>query len=350
MARSRRNHSRSQMPRKAGSAPLLGFATLLASFTALASANVGAKTAPPRLHALKSSHVSRGEVLEFDKAHAASDGSQLSLESLAISWNEAMRPHELLQPLAFDGRLYSVGGSDIASLNATASIGTDVDRPPSESRQIRLAPAAPVRQQVRQPRVFGSVAIKTSSAALRATVGDSINGAEWKSEGVCADAGNPASCAVELPKSWQSFVEELRDVSLEEVVKRVDAEVNSRIRYANDRNLNGVRDHWSKPSETLQRAAGDCEDFAILKMWLLAVVGVPLDDMHIVVVRNAKLSSDHAILQVHANGTDYILDSLVKQVRRAERVKDYQPVYSVNSRGFWLHAFASEATHTVARQ
>jgi len=49
---------------------------------------------------------------------------------------------------------------------------------------------------------------------------------------------------------------------------------NSRIRYASDIEVWGVKDYWATPLEFLCRNAGDCEDFAIAKFFTLKEIGV----------------------------------------------------------------------------
>lgn len=40
-------------------------------------------------------------------------------------------------------------------------------------------------------------------------------------------------------------------------------------------------DYWSSPDETVAKRAGDCEDFAILKMASLLQTGIPQEKMAI---------------------------------------------------------------------
>lgn len=233
------------------------------------------------------------------------------------------------------------------SPSATGQFGARVSPPPADPAPATDTRAAKTRN-FRPPSLFGSVALKTSSRALRETIGDSLKGAYWDAPASCTRQRDTSACRSGLPNTWAEFFDDLQGLPAEETIRRVNAEVNSRIRYVSDRDAFGKRDHWAGPAETLRRASGDCEDFAILKMWILHQLGFELDDMHIVVVRNRRLSSDHAILSVHANGKDLILDSLVRRVRLANRVKGYEPVYSTNAGGFWLHAFPAEQTLSMA--
>ena len=70
---------------------------------------------------------------------------------------------------------------------------------------------------------------------------------------------------------------------------------------------------------------------------LLRRAGVAAGDMRVVVVRDTDLGTSHAILAVNVDGADYILDNQIPEVRLASAVRRYQPVYSINETGWWLH-------------
>ena len=55
----------------------------------------------------------------------------------------------------------------------------------------------------------------------------------------------------------------------------------------------GKLDYWAKPSEILERRAGDCEDFAILKMAALLRAGIPAQSMSLVVLQDRKRGFFH---------------------------------------------------------
>lgn len=118
------------------------------------------------------------------------------------------------------------------------------------------------------------------------------------------------------------------------------ATVNSAVNqlpYIEDRVNYGVDDYWAAPDEFFARG-GDCEDFAIAKYVLLRRAGVPAESMRVVIVRDMALSTAHAILAVTVSGKTFILDNQDASVRPASAVAwRYQPVYSINETGWWLH-------------
>lgn len=119
----------------------------------------------------------------------------------------------------------------------------------------------------------------------------------------------------------------------------VNAWVNHRISYADDRELFGKADFWAGARKTLQLGKGDCEDYAILKMHLLAAAGVPREDMFLTIARDLVRRADHAVLIVRTPQGYRMLDNATDQVLDATLANDYQPVLSFNNRRTWLHGY-----------
>ena len=83
--------------------------------------------------------------------------------------------------------------------------------------------------------------------------------------------------------------------------------------------------------------SGDCEDYSIVKYYTLKALGVPVDDMRIVVVRETIRNIGHAVLAVYDGDDIYILDNLSEAVRPAQRIRNYVPQFSVNEKNRWVH-------------
>lgn len=93
------------------------------------------------------------------------------------------------------------------------------------------------------------------------------------------------------------------------LAKAVNREVNSRIKERTDRALYGVEEKW-----TLPVSAGDCEDFALLKMRMLIERGVPARNLRLAQVMKRNVPS-HVVLLVRAGPSgEYVLDSLSGRV------------------------------------
>ena len=118
-----------------------------------------------------------------------------------------------------------------------------------------------------------------------------------------------------------------------ELLADVNRWVNRSIRYQSD---NG-RDYWAKASETLSKRAGDCEDYAILKMQMLAAAGVRKDDMMLTLARDTLRRIDHAVLLVKHEGAWVMLDMQSDRVAPANADYGYKPVMSFAGNSRFLH-------------
>lgn len=128
---------------------------------------------------------------------------------------------------------------------------------------------------------------------------------------------------------------------LVERLKAVNAWANDHVRYAEDQALYGRADYWASPAETLRRGAGDCEDIAILKLQLLAAMGVPRDAMFLTIARDLARRADHAILVVRDGSRFWLLDNATNSLSDATQAQDYRPIFSFSKNGKWLHGYSS---------
>ena len=110
--------------------------------------------------------------------------------------------------------------------------------------------------------------------------------------------------------------------------------------YRADREVWGKEDFWAAPAEFLSRS-GDCEDYCIAKYFTLRELGIPAEEMRIVIVRETIRGLAHAVLAVYDGQDVHILDNLSDQVRPMRRVRNYQPHFSVNEKGRWMHVKAT---------
>jgi predicted transglutaminase-like cysteine proteinase len=203
-----------------------------------------------------------------------------------------------------------------------------------------LLVAAPWKVAPGGPAITGSIPIATASLALRRKTDPAFAGSQaWGPVDICHP--DRTDCTPALTPAWQSLLVSIGDLDRSRLATRIDRAVNVRIRYRSDRAMHGTGDQWSGPLDTMRRSEGDCEDLAILKMWLLARAGVPLADMYVLVVTSPHLDTAHAVLLV-ATGEDFlVLDNLSDEPRLARDAIDYAPLFSVNTFGIWLHVPAA---------
>ena len=124
-----------------------------------------------------------------------------------------------------------------------------------------------------------------------------------------------------------------------EKITLVNSWVNATVRYVDDRKLYRRADYWASAAETLRRRAGDCEDYAIAKMHLLAAAGIARDNMKLVVARDLVRNADHAVLIVKSGDAWLVLDNNTDRLTDARAPQDYRPIMSFSAAGKWLHGY-----------
>lgn len=115
----------------------------------------------------------------------------------------------------------------------------------------------------------------------------------------------------------------------------INREMN-RGRYIVDPENWGREDYWESLYEFLMRD-GDCEDYAIAKYMTLKELGIPPQNMRIVILQDYNLNLMHAVLSVTMEGVNYILDNQLQQVVRDTSIHHYEPIYSINETHWWRH-------------
>ena len=147
---------------------------------------------------------------------------------------------------------------------------------------------------------------------------------------------DPITCSY---ATWAQMIGGLQGKPLEELLKGVNDFLNQ-APYVVDQINYGIKDYWSSPGEFF-RQFGDCEDYAISKFLSLRILGVPAVNMRVVVVQDLNLKVGHAALAVFLwDGSTMILDNQIAPVVRAETIHHYQPLFSLNESGWWLHRAA----------
>lgn len=126
------------------------------------------------------------------------------------------------------------------------------------------------------------------------------------------------------------------DASIE-TVEKVNRWVNRRISFVEDRDLFGRNDYWAGARLTLRLGKGDCEDYALTKMQLLAAAGISRDDMFLTIARDTIRKADHAVLVVRIDDRFVVLDNATDALLDGAQSHEYVPFLSFNNRKVWLH-------------
>jgi predicted transglutaminase-like cysteine proteinase len=136
-------------------------------------------------------------------------------------------------------------------------------------------------------------------------------------------------------QEWKSFVETLRSKDRMTQLHAINGYAN-RIPYRSDNDRHGMADYWATPRETFGRSA-DCEDYAIIKYLSLKKLGWSASELRIVVLKHEVRNELHAVLVAYIDGTAYVLDNLIPDVREHAAIRYYRPIFSINETAWHYH-------------
>jgi len=125
----------------------------------------------------------------------------------------------------------------------------------------------------------------------------------------------------------------------------INRAVNLSIRATSDLSQYGVADFWSAPLATIEKGAGECEDYAILKYLALREAGISPDDLRLLIVSDPRRRTIHAVLAVHSDGEWLLLDNLTMVMVSSLEATQYQPLIA-----FDYHAITTFAAGSSALQ
>ncbi len=178
--------------------------------------------------------------------------------------------------------------------------------------------------------------------------------------GAAYDAGRVLEAAAargpRVVEQAQALLQQIERSSAQDELQRlreVNDFFNRRLAFKEDSVTWGVPDYWATPLESLEKRAGDCEDYAIAKYFSLAATGVPTAKLRMVYVR-ARLQGQslaHMVLAYYAQpgAEPLILDNLRPEVLPAAQRADLTPVFSFNTEGLWQGAGQVTAGDPMAR-
>ncbi|MBZ9847934.1 transglutaminase-like cysteine peptidase [Mesorhizobium sp. CA14] len=192
----------------------------------------------------------------------------------------------------------------------------------------------PIQTAAIIPGVFGSVALSMRNFPVAARWAPVYRAIVDCTAGSVCDHESPA---------FAEIVNIAADKGFREKLSFVNSSINRLIAYKSDTAVYGKLDYWAKPSEILEHRAGDCEDFAILKMAALLRAGIPAQSMSLVVLQDRRRKFFHAVLSVSTGSGAFILDSLGNAVMRDSDLPDYVPLYSFSTDRAWIHGSKSGA-------
>ncbi|MEK8047161.1 transglutaminase-like cysteine peptidase [Ideonella margarita] len=163
--------------------------------------------------------------------------------------------------------------------------------------------------------------------------------APWDANRILTAASRHGDAAVAGVRALQANLAKVPPRDDASLLATVNSFFNQRIAFREDLENWGQVDYWASPLESLQRGAGDCEDYAIAKYFTLISTGVPHKRLRLVYVRAAVngLVVPHMVLAFYpsADADPLVLDNLVPDIRPASRRPDLTPVFSFNAEAIW---------------
>jgi predicted transglutaminase-like cysteine proteinase len=162
----------------------------------------------------------------------------------------------------------------------------------------------------------------------------------------CPKSASDPVC--ESRRQRAEFLEGLRVLSPLERLAAVHAYVN-RVRWIDDQSNYGVSDYWATPDEFFVRG-GDCEDYAFAKYDTLKQLGFAPEQMRIMVLNDLKLREPHAVLLVLVDGRLWALDNNLRNIFPVDAIRHYDPIYSINEMGWWLHRSTMHDVDSAGRR
>ncbi len=114
------------------------------------------------------------------------------------------------------------------------------------------------------------------------------------------------------------------------LVQAVNTWVNSQIKYTEDKDS-----IWRDANESLELKQGDCEDFAITKMQVLENLGVPQENLFLVIAYDQLIKQEHAFLLVRTDQGYFALQNATDIVIPSAKIRDYIPRFAFSGDEAW---------------
>ena len=119
------------------------------------------------------------------------------------------------------------------------------------------------------------------------------------------------------PRRWEEMVE-------------INNQINLAVEPVTDQEYYNQEELWTYPDKY-----GDCEDYVLLKRYMLMKMGWPASSLLITVVKQTT-GDGHAVLKVRTDKADYILDNLRMKIRPWNKTEyRYLKRQSVKNTGKW---------------
>lgn len=152
---------------------------------------------------------------------------------------------------------------------------------------------------------------------------------------------NPETGLRQARREFEALAVAARALNLDRRIAFINVEVNRRIEYVPDPESAPGADVWSTPCETLARSAGDCEDFAITKFFLLLASGCPRHGVRLLYARYRRIDLQaapvpHMVVLAQWPFVDpLVMDCINPLLIALSRRDDLHPVFSFDQSAVW---------------
>ncbi|WLI11161.1 MULTISPECIES: cysteine protease LapG [Pseudomonas] len=139
-------------------------------------------------------------------------------------------------------------------------------------------------------------------------------------------------------EAWSQMLQSELNQPEREQLNAVNRFFNQQLSFQDDTRIWRQTDYWATPVESLMKAAGDCEDYALAKYFSLRHLGIPSEKLRITYVKALTQNQAHMVLTFYSSPTadPLVLDNLIGEIRPASQRKDLLPVYAFNAEGLYL--------------
>jgi predicted transglutaminase-like cysteine proteinase len=182
---------------------------------------------------------------------------------------------------------------------------------------------------------FGMQAAAQPDGTLQAKWQTLARESEAEQEVIALCAEDRARCTSPAALRLLDIAEQAQALPGRARLGTINRAINLSIRFSPDVGPSGPSDDWSAPLATLQRGAGDCEDYAVAKLTALRLAGVSADDLRLVIIHDDRRDEDHAVAAARLEGHWLILDNRKLVMLEDDALAGIRPIASVDALGIW---------------
>jgi predicted transglutaminase-like cysteine proteinase len=160
--------------------------------------------------------------------------------------------------------------------------------------------------------------------------------------------GDREGCVSEAALKFLRIVDAGRQRQGRARLGEINRAINLAIRPMEDLDQYGEVDVWSSPLVTFNTGAGDCEDYAIAKYVALQMVGIPAEDLRIVVVVDFD-GKGHAVTSVRSEGHWLILDNQLTGIVEDVNARSYRARFVIEESGVMEYSDVPRSVSALMR-